>query len=395
MRILVAATSSRGGAGIAARRSYLALSEAGIDSVFITLDSQESINQIKRILPKRLLGTFLRKSVTVIQTKIVQNSSRLMTPISFNASKWLFNVPKEDFDVLHLHAFYNLVSVKEIERLCKEFSRVVITLHDERMFTGGCHYAGTCNGFHSDCSNCPLVGPLFKRIPEVSLRTSIQSLKNIKNLEFVAPSQWLADRAGLSNVLENRKVHVIQNPIPEVFFEGKIKSRSMSEKLVIGFSSYDLQNPHKGFPILVDAIGLLSEKDRERIELKIATQSFNIPIIGGLTPEVDSPTSDVELKAFYKKIDLLIVPSTEDNSPSVLGEALASGVRILGSRIGGIPELLEKFNQTIVTTGDASELANSISQIIDEESAEIDFHEVRSVFSESTYVQKVLKLYEN
>jgi glycosyltransferase involved in cell wall biosynthesis len=394
VRILVAATSSHGGAGIAARRSFLALSNAGIHSEFLSLDSQDSINHTKTILPKQIVGTLIRKSVTIFQKKFVQKSSRLMTPISFNSLTWLFDIPTDKFDVLHLHAFYNLVSVKEIERLCKKFSRVIITLHDERIFTGGCHYAGRCSGFHSDCSNCPLVNPIFERIPEMSLRTSIRSLKHIDNLEFIAPSQWLANRAKQSKVLENRNVHVIPNPIPEIFFETRIKTSSDYEKLVVGFSSYELLNPHKGFPILVDAIGLLNEKDRSRIDLKIATQSPSLSVLDGITTEITSPSNDVELKAFYGTLDLLIVPSAEDNSPSVVGEALASGIRILGSRTGGIPELLERFNQSIFTTGDAGELADSISKFINAISPSIDIQAVRSVFSESTYVEKVLKLYE-
>ena len=53
---------------------------------------------------------------------------------------------------------------------------IVITLHDQRLLTGGCHYTTTCQGFMSDCSNCPKVSPLGKKIvkhTKVSMNNSI------------------------------------------------------------------------------------------------------------------------------------------------------------------------------------------------------------------------------
>ena len=41
-----------------------------------------------------------------------------------------------------------------------------------------------------------------------------------------------------------------------------------------------------------------------------------------------------------RAIDLLVVPSKGDNSPSVISEALMCGTKVIGSSIGGIPEML-------------------------------------------------------
>lgn len=48
-----------------------------------------------------------------------------------------------------------------------------------------------------------------------------------------------------------------------------------------------------------------------------------------------------ELKIWLKKAGLLILPSIEDNCPMVILEAMAAGVPVAASRIGGIPDLID------------------------------------------------------
>ena len=50
---------------------------------------------------------------------------------------------------------------------------------------------------------------------------------------------------------------------------------------------------------------------------------------------------------FWGRIDLLFVPSRADNSPNVILEAKSVGIPTLASRIGGIPELLERNFDTL------------------------------------------------
>lgn len=48
-----------------------------------------------------------------------------------------------------------------------------------------------------------------------------------------------------------------------------------------------------------------------------------------------------ELKDWMRKAGLVILPSTEDNCPMVVLEAMAAGVPVAASRIGGIPDLID------------------------------------------------------
>jgi glycosyltransferase involved in cell wall biosynthesis len=59
-------------------------------------------------------------------------------------------------------------------------------------------------------------------------------------------------------------------------------------------------------------------------------------------------------------MDVLVVPSTYDNLPNVMGEALMSGVGLIGSNVGGIAEIAKLFNQHLFDNGDKAGLVQAM-----------------------------------
>jgi glycosyltransferase involved in cell wall biosynthesis len=94
-------------------------------------------------------------------------------------------------------------------------------------------------------------------------------------------------------------------------------------------------------------------------------------------------------------MDLLVVPSRQDNSPNVIGEALMSGVRVLGSNVGGIPELMMENG---CSTVDATSPRNFANQILREMENTYSRLELATKASEKFSYKKigteVKKLYE-
>jgi glycosyltransferase involved in cell wall biosynthesis len=66
----------------------------------------------------------------------------------------------------------------------------------------------------------------------------------------------------------------------------------------------------------------------------------------------------------YRQADLFTLPSTAESFGNVFAEALASGLPVVASQVGGIPDLVEHgSNGLLVPPGDPHSLARAISYL--------------------------------
>lgn len=80
--------------------------------------------------------------------------------------------------------------------------------------------------------------------------------------------------------------------------------------------------------------------------------------------------SGMELKDYYSRASVFVLPSITVNNQTeglgvVLLEAMASGVPVIGSNTGGIPDIIEDgVNGLLVQPGDPKALADAIIRIL-------------------------------
>jgi len=389
VKILHLATSISGGAGIAARRICQAQIE--IDMEASLLGGQ--MNHKSKLLKHESLfeGTQLQQIksplVTYLQRQFVQKSDLLTTPVSIN----IVNPGDEkiqEANVVNIHAFYNFISLQAISALAKSHN-VVVTLHDQRFFTGGCHYSFDCDQYETLCNKCPQIQ---SRTNFIALRTHSRALANQKNLErvtYIAPSKWLADLAMKSSLLRNCRVEVINNPVPSVF---RTKAKPDRTNLfTIGFVSENLNNPYKGIKTLVEAINLVS-RDRQ-----VSLQLFGNGRVSGINQNVKVSYArfedDEESAKAYSSCDVVVIPSLQDNSPSVLAESLMCGIPVIASRVGGISEILSQFGLPVFPPGDFKKLAQLIENFALTTPKFANLENAHQLFSNKIVANKYQDLY--
>jgi glycosyltransferase involved in cell wall biosynthesis len=131
---------------------------------------------------------------------------------------------------------------------------------------------------------------------------------------------------------------VIYNP-----YKTKITaSWSGTPSLPVRFGYLGRLHPTKGLEVLLDSVRLLPHGSWH---LRIGGKGL-AEYESRLRDEYEAPAIEflgyVEIDSFFQAIDVLVVPSVW-NEPSgrVISEACAHGVPVIGSRTGGIPELVE------------------------------------------------------
>lgn len=83
-----------------------------------------------------------------------------------------------------------------------------------------------------------------------------------------------------------------------------------------------------------------------------------------------------EMPHVYRAADVFVLPSENETFGQVFVEAMACGVPVIGTKVGGIPEIIsDSYNGFLVLPSDASVLAHRIETILDDEAIRKGFIE--------------------
>ncbi len=183
---------------------------------------------------------------------------------------------------------------------------------------------------------------------------------------FVAPSAALA-REFVALGLSADKIRVRDYGFPP---RTPTASHHVGPNLRVGFVGTLVW--HKGAHILLDAIRLLP---RQGLEVTIhgdldVSPDYSKSLrekAAGLPVVFAGEFEETEKQDVYSEIDLLIVPSLwMENSPLVIHEAFQAGIPVLGSAIGGIPDLVtDGVTGRLFAPGSPEGLATAIREVLD------------------------------
>ncbi|MEI6437346.1 MAG: glycosyltransferase family 4 protein [Candidatus Omnitrophota bacterium] len=271
-------------------------------------------------------------------------------------------------DVAHLHNIYHQISPSILHSLKKAGVPVVMTLHDFKavcanyyMIDRGKMCQACQGGRYYKCAvrGCVKESRL-KSLPNTLEMYVHHTLLHIYDLVdvFISPSQFLKDK--ITEMGFKGRIEVLPNFVDAADFTPSYGGQERSI-VFVGRMSYEkgiktLLNAVKGLDITLKMIG--DGPLRAELEEKVKSEGIsNVRFLGYLKGDV--------LKSEIQKSLFAVLPSEcYENNPVSVMEAFALGKPVVGSRMGGIPELV-KDGETgyTFTSFQAAELTDVIKRL--------------------------------
>lgn len=313
---------------------------------------------------------------------------------SFHLSRKIVNILKlEKPDIVHLHTPVD-VSLSAVNAVKKVGLPLVYTLHDYfllcRKFTL-LHKSGkTCTD-----SNVNLLCRIYRKFTKSIVDDKIDIV--------IAPSQFVLDMHTKYGFFRNSKTVVLPHGIE--LEESNKTSVNKSEEGRSGrltILSASALTQQKGIDVLIKAfmqitnknlkLNILNHGSHENRMKSLAKNDNRITFYGRL--------ADQDMKKFYEMADVLVVPSIwYDVRPNVIVEAFKYGIPVVGSNIGGIPELVkDNYNGYLFSPGNTEELKEILKRIATDPSilSTLGKNARESIkkYEMSAYIQKLFNIYK-
>lgn len=237
------------------------------------------------------------------------------------------------------------------------------------------------------------------------LRTTQYS---IEHSDFVtAVSTYLADYTATEMGVK-RPIHVIPNAVdqkrfaPRVLPELRLRYAHPDEKLLVHISNF---RPVKRVEDVIKIFAAVSEKIGSRL-LMIGDgperhRAFELAAELGVSGRVAFLGSFPRIEELLSVTDLFLLPSVQESFGLVALEAMASGVPVIASDAGGIPEVVNNGKTGFLhPVGNVSEMSESAIRLLSDEALHASFAQAArerasTVFSEQTVLPLYEKIYQD
>jgi len=407
MKILIVNTYDiQGGAARAAYRLHNSLLNKGVNSKMLVQSKKTGDSTVFCPSSKmQKIAVKIRSSIDQLPVKFYdERTETLFSPSIVPSSNIIKRINEINPDIVHLH-WINAGMIR-IEDLSKINSPIVWSLHDMYPFTGGCHYDDNCGRFKNNCGNCKVLKSKNNNdISRKIWKRKRKVLDNISNLTIIGLSRWMENQAKKSSLFHSLNVINLPNGIDTNVFKPHSKDFSRNlwnlpkDKKLILFGAMDAtSDPRKGYNELLESLNMLNINDTEIIifgnsKINISQNiRFKTHYLGNLI-------DDISLVSLYCSVDVMVVPSLQENLSNVIMESLSCGTPVVGFDIGGNSDMIEhKKNGYLANPLDSSDLARGIEWILNFENYDnllnYSRKKILNEFDDSLVSENYLNLYK-
>lgn len=202
------------------------------------------------------------------------------------------------------------------------------------------------------------------------IRTIIRLLVKLKKIEFSSISQVIQDQIVEEYKTTPDKARVIVNPVDCQKYEckrnntynnqnnqkiqlisiGRLSKQKNHKNLLKAFSIVHKENPNITLLVVGDG-NLRQDLEKYKDELK-------------LTDNVVFTGAREDIPKLLADSDIFVMSSDYEGLPLTMLEAMASGLPIISTDVGGIKDIVDEKNSILVRAGDSERLAEAITDLV-------------------------------
>ncbi|HEX4719330.1 MAG TPA: glycosyltransferase [Thermoleophilaceae bacterium] len=295
----------------------------------------------------------------------------------FPGTAHLLDLPPWTPDVVHAHnlhaGYFDLRMLPGIARQ----RPLLLTLHDQWLYTGHCAHPLGHERWREGCGNCPNLGvypALLRDGTAWNLRRKASIYEGMR-VRVATPSRWLMERVHdsvlASAVVESR---VIPNGVDlQIFSPGdRAEARRaiglpVDSPVVMFAANQTRTNPFKDYPTIARAAEILGARGRELTLACVGDPGPDRQLGAVLLRHFANQGEPPALVPFYRAADLYLHAARADTFPNTVLESLACGTPVVATAVGGIPEQVDDGETGLLAPlGDAAALADAVERLLDD-----------------------------
>ena len=415
MRVLIVNTSERtGGAAVAANRLTEALNNNGVKANMLVRDKQtDNITTLALPTSWRLRWNFLWERFVIWMHNGCKKKNLFVVSIA-NCGTDITCLPEfRKADIIHLHWInQGMLSLKGIQKILQSGKPVVWTLHDMWPCTGICHHARDCKGFHHECGQCWLLTSSDGKDLSNNVFLKKQQVYGKGRMHLVTVSRWLQQQVKLSALTRELPSTIIPNTLSLQKFcivdkaEARRQLGLPADKYIILFGAARIDDPFKGFPTLLKAIGHLIERGYYRKDDLHLAFFGRIKNPDEVLPHIPIGYTDLGwvddsslLSAIYSAADTTVCASLYETFGQTLIEAQACGCLPVSFGNSGQADIIRhRENGYLAQAYSVEDLADGIRWAFSEGkiqvSAETMRNDVLHRYAGDVVARQYIQLYE-
>jgi glycosyltransferase involved in cell wall biosynthesis len=209
----------------------------------------------------------------------------------------------------------------------------------------------------------------------------------------------------LRDLTDSANISVIANAIDTSIFNSRdLTAKNKTDERTIRILFVGAVGKLKGERDLIKALAILREgKPNININIKVSFLGYGAENLkeycdeAGISEFIEhlGAVSLTERIGFYQNADIFVLPTYAEAMPMSVIEAMAAGLAIIATKVGGIPELIEDAADGILfSPGDVETLAEKISLLLENENMRLSFGEkarrkARAQLDFKTYAEKL------